>query len=55
MFKALVVLDVYKAHQTSDAVDGLKEAGFECFAPGNCTLELHVGTSVFGCSSKFLL
>ena len=39
--RALTILDVYKAHQTSDVIDVLKEAGFELvFVPGNCTSEL---------------
>ena len=39
--RALVVLDVYKAHRTSDVLGVLKEAGFELvFVPGNCTSEL---------------
>ena len=39
--KAVVVLDVYKAHRTPDVLQVFKESGFELvYVPANCTSEL---------------
>ena len=39
--KAIVVLDVFRAHSTTDVLDTLKENNFRIvFVPGNCTSEL---------------
>ena len=39
--KAIVVLDVFRAHSTTDVLNTLKENDFRIvFVPGNCTSEL---------------